>query len=281
MSDKFDAGIFVGKASIGDLRSLDKAILGNFEGAKQSHRDDYHLFFLQETGNISIEIDFQKHKLKPSSVIYIHPSQVHRMITFENVTVSFWIINNENLSLEYLKLLEDITPAEPLALNKEVFSVISEAVALCVKLYEAKQKKLYYSLLKDGCNMLVGLVASQYLDQSKSIDKLSRFENITKAFKAILEQNFITAKRPSDYAERLNISVPYLNECVKGGTGYSVSYHIQQRIILEAKRLLYHTNKSVKEISFELGYEDYPYFSRLFTKITGMTPLSFRNKNLD
>jgi len=62
---------------------------------------------------------------------------------------------------------------------------------------------------------------------------------------------------------------------------YSVSHHTQQRIILEAKRLLYHSAKSVKEISFELGYEDYPYFLRLFSKVTGVTPLSFRSTNRD
>ena len=77
----------------------------------------------------------------------------------------------------------------------------------------------------------------------------------------------MTTKRPTEYADTLNISSDYLNECVKNTTGNSVSYQIQQRIILELKRLLYYSDKSVKEISFEPGYEDYPYFSRLFTKV--------------
>ena len=88
-------------------------------------------------------------------------------------------------------------------------------------------------------------------------------------------------KSPAEYAKTLNISSAYLNECVKSTTGNSVSYYIQQRIILEAKRLLYHSGKSVKEIAVELGYDDYPYFSRLFSKVTGMTALAFRNKNHD
>jgi AraC family transcriptional regulator, transcriptional activator of pobA len=273
MDDKFNTGFVIGKISFKDLNE--------FKEAEESHRDDYHLFFLQEKGTTSIEIDFHKYKIKPSSAIYIHPNQVHRMLAIKNATVSIWVINNEILNPEYLTLLEDITPARPLSLKKETFSIISETASLCIKLSERKHEKLYQSLLKDSCNVLVALVTSQYLVQSKSTDNLSRFEFITKTFKAILEANFSTAKKPTEYAQTLNISTAYLNECVKKTTGYSVSHHIQQRVILEAKRMLYHSNKSIKEIATQLGYEDYAYFSRLFKKITGITALSFRNKNHD
>jgi AraC-like DNA-binding protein/mannose-6-phosphate isomerase-like protein (cupin superfamily) len=273
MVDMFGAGVAIRRASITHLQT--------FEIAEQSHRDDYHLFFLMEKGKLSFEIDFKKYNLNTFSVIYIHPNQVHRLGAFENVTASFWAINNENLNPEYLKILEDITPVKPLVLSNETFSIISEAVSLCIKLSERKHELLHQSMLKDSCNTLVALVASQYLEQSKSTDTLSRFEIINKAFKTLLERNFITSKKPAEYAKTLNISTAYLNECVKNTSGHSVSYHIQQRIILEAKRLLYHSDKSVKEIASELGYEDAAYFSRMFNKVTGMTSLTFRNKNHD
>lgn len=274
MAEEFGAGIAIGRASIKDLEV--------FREAGQAHRDDYHLFFLQEEGTISLEIDFQKHKIESPSVLYIHPNQVHRLLgAGENVKVSFWVINNENLNPEYLKILEEITPVAALPLTREKFAIVSEALSLCMNLSDRKHEKLYHSLLRDSCNILVALIASQYLAQSKPLETLSRFEMITKAFKTILEYNFMTAKKPAEYAHTLNISTPYLNECVKNTTGYTVSHHIQQRVTLEAKRLLYHSNKSVKEIASELGYDDYPYFSRMFTKVSGMTPLTFRNKNFE
>lgn len=273
MADKFNAGIAVGRATIKDLRT--------FEEAAHSHRDDYHLFFIQETGSTPIEIDFQKYEIQSSSVIYVHPDQIHRIGPFENITASFLAINNENLNSEYLNLLEDIAPAKTLLLNKETFCAISEAISLSVKLSKRHHEKLYHSLLKDSCNTLVALIASQYLGQSKSKDTLSRFEIITKAFKALLDRNFISNKKPSEYAQGLNISIAYLNECVKNTTGKPISYHIQQRVILEAMRYLYHSTKSVKEIAAELGYADYSYFSRVFAKVTGMTAVAFRNKNLE
>lgn len=281
MADSFGSGIAIEKISFKDLHNWDETSLSSFEEAKQAHREDRHSFFLLEKGTVHIEIDFQQYKIEQSSVIYIHPNQVHRIIALENVTVSSWAIDNESLNPEYLKLLEDITPVKQLVLDKETFDLISQAVSIVIKFSERTTDKLHHSLVKDSCNALVALVISQYLELAKSTDKLSRFEIVTKAFREILEHNYITAKRPAAYAQKLNISIPYLNECVKNTTGHSVSYHIQQRIILEAKRLLYHSDKSVKEITAELGYDDYPYFSRLFAKVTGMTAVAFRKKNLD
>jgi len=275
----FGAGIFVGKVSSKEFHPYEQ--FEEFDKVKQSHRDEYHLFFLQEKGTTTVEIDFHKHTIKPSSVIFIRQNQVHRILSFRNATVSIWAISNENINPEYLKLLEEISPAKPLVLKQEVFSVISEAVSFCIKLSHRKDERLYHSLLRGSCNTLIGLVASQYLVQSKPVDKLSRLEILTKAFKELLERNFVTAKRPAEYARQLNVSTNYLNECVKKVTGHSVSHHIQQRVILEAKRLLFYSDRSVKEIATELGYDDYPYFSRLFTKVAGTTALAFRNKNVD
>lgn len=276
--DDSGAGVTVDKMSLEDLRNLDEA---TFEAeSKKAHREDRHSFFLLDEGTVTIEIDFKIYKIKPRSIVYMHPDQVHRILAFENIMVSSWALENEKLHPEYLKLLEDITPAKPLQLKAETYSIISETVSLCLKFAERKSDKMYHSLLQDGCNALVALVLSRYAAEFRSAEKLSRFEMITRSFREMLEQNYTTIKRPAAYAQLLNISTPYLNECVKNATGYPVSYHIQQRVILEAKRLLYHSDRSVKEIAAALGYDDYPHFSQLFTKVAGMTALTFRNKNL-
>ncbi|MBB6502184.1 AraC family transcriptional regulator [Pedobacter cryoconitis] len=266
-------GIFIAKISFNGLPDAEEVV--------RPHRDNGHLFILQEKGKTHIEIDFQQHSIEASSIIYIHPDQIHRVIAFENATIISWIITSENLQQENLKLLADLTPVSALALKTETLSIISETASLCIQFSERKHEKLFNSILKESCNTLVALVVSQYLAQVKTTDNYSRFEVITKLFKSSLEHDFTTVKSPAAYAKCLNISTPYLNECVKTTTGYSVSYHIQQRVVLEAKRLLFHSDKSVKEIAGELGYDDYSYFTRLFVKLTGMTPLTFRTKNFD
>lgn len=273
LSKEFDKGIAVGKYPIADLRLS--------EEAEYSHRHDYHFFILQEKGISYFEIDFEKHQIKKPSITYIAPNQVHKALKAKNIELCLLAVNNENLHPEYLRLLQEISPTKPLPLSTKYLSLISQTFSLCIQLFEEKESKLYLPSLRDSCNTLISLFLSQYLETSKQADTLSRFDLVAKAFKLALEKNFITDKRPADYAQKLNISVHYLNECVKNTTGLPVSYHIQQRVILEAKRLLFHSNKSVKEIAAELGYEDYAYFTRLFNKATGMTALTFRNKNYD
>jgi AraC family transcriptional activator of pobA len=91
-----------------------------------------------------------------------------------------------------------------------------------------------------------------------------------------MAENIRTIKSPSGYASRLNVSQSYLNESVKRITGFPVTYWIQQEVLLEAKRLLYHSELNVKQIAYELGYEDPSYFSRFFGRAAGMPALAFR-----
>ncbi|GAB3688291.1 helix-turn-helix transcriptional regulator [Spirosoma flavus] len=279
MTDDLDAGIAIEKIVFQQLPPLDN--LTTVDEDRLAHRHNSHTFHLLEKGTVHLNIDFQQYTISSSSLIYIHPDQVHQTTAFDNVTVVSLAMTAEHLNPEYLKLLESLVPAKPLELASETFGLLTEVTALCLKLAERKSNRLYHSLLKDACNTLVALILSTYLDKTKSPDKFSRFELITKAFRDLLERNYLASKRPSNYAQQLAVSTAYLNECVKNTTGFPVSHHIQQRIILEAKRLLYHSDLSVKEIAAELGYDDYPYFSRLFAKATGMTALAFRVKNRD
>lgn len=271
--DESGVGISIERLSFENLPDL-----GEWE---QPERHDRHCFFLLEKGSVNMEIDFECYQIHSPAAIYLHPDRVHRIIGFDNVTVSSLAINDEALEPEYLQRLEDISLLNPVPLTPDTFDFLYEASALCIKIAERKKDQLYQSILKAHGNALVGLMIATYIAQTEPSDKLSRAELVTKAFRKVLSQHFMRIKRPKDYAEKLHLSTSYLNECVKTTTGQPVSYHIQQRIILEAKRLLYHSNQSLKEIAAALGYDDYPYFSRLFIKIAGVGPLTFRRKNRD
>lgn len=98
-------------------------------------------------------------------------------------------------------------------------------------------------------------------------------------FRKLLNHNFHELKTPKQYALKLNISASYLNAICRDIYITSVSEVIKERVILEAKRLLIHTDLSVLEISYKLGFSDNSYFGRYFKKAMGTSPEKFRNLN--
>lgn len=109
-------------------------------------------------------------------------------------------------------------------------------------------------------------------------------ERITALFMNLLEVQFpITAphsepvfKSASDYADRMAVHVNHLNAMVKEVTGKSTTAHINERLVTEAQLLLSHTDWSVSEIAYSLGFGYPTYFNNFFKKHTGTTPLTFR-----
>jgi AraC family transcriptional regulator, transcriptional activator of pobA len=278
MADNFSKGISIEKIRI---ERSNVETVRQYEAGTHSHRDEGHTFHIVEKGTVDIQIDFRKYRVKAHSVVYMHPNQVHRILAFENITICTLAISNENLNPDYLQSLEGITPAKPMQLSNENYLIVADIFSLCLNFSLQKNNRIHYPLLRDSCNTLIAFLISQFLNQTKLDTKVPRFEIVAKRFRQLLEKNYCAIKRPSEYAAKLNITTSYLNECIKNTSGFSVSQHIRDRNILEAKRLLYHTDKSVKEIAFELGYTDYPYFTRMFRKATGMSALSFRHKNRD
>jgi AraC family transcriptional regulator, transcriptional activator of pobA len=92
-----------------------------------------------------------------------------------------------------------------------------------------------------------------------------------------IEDNFRMLHSASDYAEMLNLSPSALARITKAHFNKTLSDLITERIVVEAKRELYLTNKTIKEIAYELGYEDEYYFSRFFKTKTDISPQYYRD----
>lgn len=100
---------------------------------------------------------------------------------------------------------------------------------------------------------------------------------ILQNLKDAIEKDFKTKHSASDYAKTLNISLNALAKITKSHFNKTLTDLISERIIIEAKRELYLTNKAVKEIAYELGYEDEHYFSRFFKNNADISPQIYRD----
>lgn len=97
-------------------------------------------------------------------------------------------------------------------------------------------------------------------------------------FLLLLENHYATEKSVNFYAENLNLSAKRLNQILKQKLGRTINQLIQERLLIEAKHLLFVGKESVKEISFSLGFQDASYFSRFFKKMTKLSPEEFRTE---
>jgi len=95
-------------------------------------------------------------------------------------------------------------------------------------------------------------------------------------FLLLLENHYISEKKVDFYAEKLNLSSKRLNQILKKKLGKTINQLLQERLLIEAKHLLFAGKENIKEISFSLGFHDSSYFSRFFKKMTNLSPEEFR-----
>lgn len=99
---------------------------------------------------------------------------------------------------------------------------------------------------------------------------------LLKRFKHLLEEHFFTKKAVADYASELAVSPNYLSGKIKTISGFSASHHIQQRIVLEAKRKVMFSGGSMKEVAYYLGFDDTSHFSKFFKNKSGVNFTDFK-----
>ena len=119
-------------------------------------------------------------------------------------------------------------------------------------------------------------------DSNKYESHLNASQRITE----LLERQFsidyphsvLSLRTPADYANRLSIHVNHLNKVVKDTTGKTTSIMIAERIIKECTQYLLHSNLSISEIAYHLGFESIAYFSKFYRKHTGKSPSEIREQ---
>ena len=99
---------------------------------------------------------------------------------------------------------------------------------------------------------------------------------LCRRFSTLLQENYLLENRVGFYSEKLKINDNRLNQATKKILGRTPSELISDRLLLEAKRWLLHSNKSIKEIAYSLNFRHNAYFNRWFKKLENCSPGEFR-----
>lgn len=173
----------------------------------------------------------------------------------------------------------DGTPVIPL--NSEQAAFIRGLFQRMTSIYSGDYERKH-EMLRSCIDVIIHEALSiQPQDELKQKNAATR---ITTLFMELLEKQFpvenssspLRLRTAGDFAESLSVHENYLNRSVKEITGKPISIHIAERIAAEAKALLRHTNWSVTDIAYGLGFEYPSYFNNYFKRITSLTPNAFR-----
>lgn len=271
LTDSSKNGLFIDRI----IETSDK--ISKDIGSKGIHRDNHYLFLFLESGKAEVMVDFRTYKAEGPSVFCIMPGQIHYSESFD-ICGWFLGVNSDLVAPEIRTIFEEaLVPIFPIKIDENFAKNLGNCAQLLYTFHNQVNSDL--NIIQSLLHAYTMILASAFKNQQDWGEiKESQALKIARQFRILIKQQFKTLKSPSSYAEILNISPSYLTEVVKEITGKPAGYWIQQEIIIEAKRLLYYTDMTVKEIANELGYQDYAYFSRIFSKIVNQSAVDFRKK---
>ena len=273
------------RSPISDFRIQDMGLI--YEASKGEpdhlHRHNYYtILVITDAVGIHV-IDHESYRFGTSEIHFISPGQIHqvrlnkqpvgRALTFSS---DFLAKNNIPESfISNINLFQDFGKSPPLSISPNLFSKLN---ALLNEMEACSLAEITYRERALGALLQLFLI---YTNQEanfdlKILEKDGSAACILRDFKQLINQNFREEHQVSDYAKRMNISRKHLNNQIKKVTGKGAKEHIVERLILEIKRLLLHSDLSIKEISYQLSFKEPVHMSNFFKKYSGYTPTSFR-----
>lgn len=238
------------------------------------HTHDHYMIVFLFQGTSIHSIDFVEHQVQAPALLFIGMGQVHNQIGAQSAKSYIVSFTNDFILASSPDFLIHLFNTPQVALTDAEFKQLMPFTELLYKEYTSDEKEN-----KVLSNLLMAFLekCESELHKYHAHDK-EHYNNLLQQFVALVEQHYKTRSRVSDYAALLYITAGHLNDVVKEVTGKNAKQFIDGRRILEAKRLLYWTSKSIKEIAWELGFDDAAYFTRFYKKQTGELPGSFQKQ---
>lgn len=253
--------------------------------SKYDLADFIKIVFVKAGGKVTI--DFGRYELEKDAFLFINKGQFFALE--ENCCGTLIYYNRDFYCVEIhdsevgcdgilfnnvyelpVVLLEDEASAQLQTVLGQIRSEVEEGDSTAEEMLRILLKQI---IIK--CTRLWKQQRNLATDAAKPEVEFSR------RFSQMVEGNYTKFHGVADYANLLNISAKALNKRITRYSNTPPNDIIKNRIILESKRLLVHTDLSIKEIAYKLGYEDPSYFIRFFTKQATVPPLAFRKLYLE
>lgn len=249
-------------------------------------RLNYYSIILITEGEGKLNIDYSEYDIKANDVLFFYPYQPFMVSTSKPIKgillhfhSDFYCIHNHQKEVACNGVLfNNIYETPMLSLDEKNLESLLSNINLIKKemqVIELAQAELLISYLKIILINLTRVKVNQTSEQVVNYTN-EREPFILQNLKDAIEEHYKSKHSASDYADLLNITPNSLAKITKTYLNKTLTYLISERIVIEAKRELYLTSKSVKEIAYELGFNDEYYFSRFFKTNADVSPQLFR-----
>jgi AraC-like DNA-binding protein len=250
---------------------LDRA-RGHLINPRAPMRPSFHHLVAVHSGQLDCSVDFIGHRLVEGDLIWVRPSQIlqfgPQLETSQGIVVLF-----------APGFLDDATASAAVAdrPNGSLAPVRSSAMRPLTEMLADEYHNpggfptaVHIAIMRHVLSILLLRIGNHEHPSSEPAD--AAFE----AFRRAVEDGFARTHRVEDYAHQLGYSVRTLTRASRVATGHGAKRVIQERVLLEAKRLLAHTELTSTAIAEHIGMTDPTTFGKFFRRQTGETPASFR-----
>jgi AraC family transcriptional regulator, transcriptional activator of pobA len=264
-----------------DIYRVNKELVPGNTLFLKPHRRNYYQFVFVNDGSSSCWVDLQYYQFKGGECYFTGPSQVFVKEIQQPMDGIILAFTSEFLQMGIGAHISRL----PLLHAKQAY--IFKPSARDKKEIEQTLVRMLADFVQNDDLSALSLIAhtgTLLVQLSRLYDKTSVPSLIGKTvtdFFDLINTAFTKHHLVAEYAALLNITPGHLNDLVKKHTGKTALTCIQERLLLEAKYLLFHTPGSIKEIAGALGFNEPAYFSKFFKRLSGTTPEEYRKHTLE
>lgn len=253
------------------LEELTNTVFSNYQ------RYDFHqiIWFVKTKGDNLYSIDFNKYTISDNQIVIIYPRQIERVDLKGKEGFLFAVNNdvffeiNQKINSDYLNgYFSNVF----ISLDKRRTVTLNHIQSLIIEEYNDQNRSvLMESYLQSFLFHIASFNENKILSNNRNVVLFVEFVKLT-------DNNFIRNRDVVFYAKELNISEKKLNEVCKALSGKTTKQFIQERLILEIKKEIKLGTKNLKEIAFELGFNESAYLTRFFKQQTSISPSEFKEE---
>lgn len=251
------------------------------------HRTNFYGIIWFTKGSPTHQVDFTPIDITTDTLLFIGKDAVQSFDTkkkFEGIallfTDNFFCTTPQNTTfLRTTVLFNDFFSTSKIQLQKSN-TAFNNILTLMQSELNTSKDSFQADILRNHLSSFLFLAERERRQQNFIEIKKGADLDLVVLFRESLEQKFTINRQVGFYAKQLLITEKRLNQSTSKILGKSAKEVIDDRIILEAKRLLAHSSESAKEISYLLGFEEPTYFIQFFKKHVAQTPVEFREKHM-